>query len=216
MGAALAVAVAVAFSGCSAKTAKATQTVVQTVTQSASETPAVSDTGTDVATDSESAGPAETDTADPSDSPSGPVVIGPGHQGATLTLVDFFAPNSDWSQDSYDVASRKGLQGISANVSGCGQGDEHDLQLRLGDNYKTLTFYVGQANDSASSDQTLVVDVFTNSRQILSRKIPFNVVQPFNVPVSSVNAVVLSFHLDYNDRDCNGSLNPVIFSPVLS
>jgi hypothetical protein len=202
---------------CSGKTVKETTTVVQTVIPSATAVP----TDTESSSDPNAGSSVQTDdtgteSPTPTDISTGPVVIGPGRQGATLGLADFFDPSPDWSQDSYDVASRKGIQGISATVSGCASYGAKNLQLRLGDNYKTLSFSVGQANDSKSSDQTLVVDVFTNSRQVLSQKVPFNTIQSFTVPVLSVNAVILSFHLDFNSRDCGGSLNPVIFAPKIS
>jgi len=88
--------------------------------------------------------------------------------------------------------------------------------LRLGDYYKTLSFAVGQSNDSHRSDQILTVSVEANGRQIIVKNIPFNTVQPFMVPVMSVNALQINFYLNPQNSHCGGSVNAVLFKPVIS
>jgi hypothetical protein len=165
---------------------------------------------------SSGASPTDSSGASPTDSTTGPVVIGPGRQGSILTLADFFSPSSDWNEGSFDVAGRNGIQGIMAKIGGCASFETQDLELRLADRYKTLTFQAGQANDSLQGDQTLVVDVKANDRQVLTYKIPFNRIQSFTIPVTAVNSLVISFHLDDGTSNCRGSINAVIFQPMLA
>jgi hypothetical protein len=186
-------------------------TVTQTVTTSSSDSPsdAIDPTASD------SVDPSSDLSTDPlSESPSGPAVLPPGREGSTLTLADFFDPGSSWTEGSYDVASRKAVQGIYSPVSYCGSSNPRELELRLGDNYKTLSFSVGQTNDSDRSDEILTVAVKANGRQIIVKNLPFNTIQVFSVPVTMVNSLQVDFYI--SGDICVGSIDALLFKPVLS
>jgi hypothetical protein len=213
-----------AISGCSGSKPSAsggavTVTVVQTPSDSPSSTfPNPGSSATDTGTPTEDSSPTDSGTStegpDPSASTSGPVVIGPGRQGVPLSLADFFEPDSGWSEGSENVADRKGLQGIFSQVDCSGNPDV--LELRLEDNYKSLSFNVGQANNSRNVDQTLAVAVKANGKQVLVKNIPFNKLQNFTVPVAAVNALQIAFYLDPQNPNCGGSVVAVLYNAVLS
>jgi len=145
------------------------------------------------------------------------VVLGPNRSGSTLGLTDFFNPSTDWAEGSYDIASQKGLQGIAATISGCSADQGQSLELRLADYYKSLTFSVGQSNQSDANNQILTVSVTANGRQVQVKNIPFNTVQPFSVPVPSVNSLVITFYLNSEIENCGAaSVQAVLFKPVVS
>ncbi len=87
------------------------------------------------------------------------------------------------------------------------------LELRLARRFDQLSFSVGQDNASANSEQVLNVEVVTNGEQADLRKVPFDRVQPFEVPVSGVNAVVINFELD---EGCDDSVIAVVESLTVS
>jgi hypothetical protein len=55
---------------------------------------------------------------------------------------------------------------------------------------------VGQANDSETSDNAVVVDVVKNGTKIDSQSVRFDVVQPFDEDITDANSLKLQFHLD--------------------
>jgi hypothetical protein len=194
---------------------RVTVTVIQTPSDSPSST--FSDPGasaTDSGSSTDSSSPTETDTSTNSADPSNTPVLGPHHQGVPLALADFFEPDNYWSEGSENVADRKGIQGIFSAIESCD--NSRQLQLRLEDNYKSLSFNVGQANNSSSVDQTLTVAVKANGKQVLVRNISFNKLQSFTVPVSSVNALQIIFYLDPQNPNCGGSVVAVLYNAVLS
>jgi hypothetical protein len=165
------------------------------------------DTGTGASSD--------TDTASPTDTATGPVVVAPGRSGSTLTLADFFNPDDSWSEGSFDVADHKAVSGIADDISGCGDYYAKELELRLEDNYKRLDFSVGQTNGSKTSDQVLTVAVLANGRQIAVQNVPFNKIQSFSVPVTAVNSLKIDFYVQDNGN-CQGSVTALIFKPVIN
>lgn len=140
-------------------------------------------------------------------------MLGPGRSGSTLALADFFEPDSAWTEGSYDIADRKSLQGISATISSCSLSQALPLELRLADNYKTLTFEAGESNDSKVSDQTLTIAVQANGKQVTAKNIPFNRVQNFSIDVTSVNSLRLLFYIG---PDCGMSVNAIISKAIVS
>ncbi|MEV7663402.1 hypothetical protein [Paenarthrobacter sp. NPDC089316] len=111
-----------------------------------------------------------------------------------MSLSNFFEPDSSWTENRYDVADKSGVSGISTSISG--YSETSTLELRLANNFSTLTFNAGQANDSKSSDKILVVRVVGNGKQLDVRKVPFNTVQEISVPVKGVNALKIELSLD--------------------
>jgi len=94
-------------------------------------------------------------------------------------------------------------------VSGCGSYTQ-GIELRLGNNFKQLDFSVGQADNSANSDQNLSVEVLANNSQVEIRSVPFNEIQTFSIPVTGVNALKIRFGLDERVSECRGSVIGVI------
>lgn len=205
-------------SGCSggakpsASNGPVTVTVVQTPSDSPSST--LSDSG-DSTSDSVSPTDTATGSADAGGSATDTLVIDPPRHGVPLALANFFEPDNVWSEGSENIADRKGLQGIFAEISSCGN-YSRELELRLEDNYKSLSFSVGQANNSRNINQTLTVAVQANGSQVAIKNIPFNKLQNFTVPVTSVNALQIQFYLDSQNPNCGGSVVAVLYNAVLS
>lgn len=137
-----------------------------------------------------------------------------------LGLGSFFNPTG-WQENRYNVADKKLVQGIRGElVPACGDHPvSPELELRLGSAYRQLTFSVGQAQDSASSQRVMTVEVWTDNEKVDLRKVPFNKVQPFTVDVTGVSALRVRFVLDPEDRDatCSGEsiVSPVLFDATL-
>jgi hypothetical protein len=55
---------------------------------------------------------------------------------------------------------------------------------------------VGQANDSETSDNAVVVDVVKNGTKIDSQSVPFDAVQSFDEDITDANSLKLQFHID--------------------
>jgi hypothetical protein len=69
---------------------------------------------------------------------------------------------------------------------------------------------VGQANNSESSEQTLVVKVLGNGKQLDVHRVPFNTVQKVSVSIKGVNAVKVKLYLDPENRTSSDSVLAVI------
>jgi hypothetical protein len=136
-------------------------------------------------------------------------------EGRGLTLNDFFDPSSYWEEDRYDIAGQKDVQGIAAPVSGCGSYSQ-EIELRLGNNFERLEFSVGQADNSAESDQSLSVEILANNSQVEIRSVPFNEIQSFSISVTGVNALKIRFGLDERVPNCTGSVIGVITDAALT
>lgn len=136
--------------------------------------------------------------------------------GRKLTLSDFFNPSSAWEEDRYDIADAKDVAGIATLVQTCYSSDPREIELRLGNNFDTFSFSLGQANNSLSSDQNVSVEVVGNNAQLEIRSVPFNEVQSFEVPVAGVNALKIRMVLDDKVPNCRGSVIAVITDPVLA
>lgn len=126
----------------------------------------------------------------------------------TLGLADFFEPDSSWEESRYEVADQANVSGISKEIDTAYETQPERLELRLANNFETLNFTVGQANDSASSARTMVVQVLGNNKQLDVQRVPFNALQPISVPVTDVNAVVINIYLEQSDD--YDSVNAVI------
>jgi len=160
--------------------------------------------------------PTEDPPADSGEAPTSGPVLPSDSTGRTLTLADFFQPDPIWNGNRFDVADRRQLQGIGTDIVACNRDQGAKLELRLANNFKTLQFNVGQANNSAMSDQRLIVEVVGNNSQIDIRRIPFNVVQKISVPVSGVNALQVYFYLDDKVQSCgSGAVSAVLFDVTL-
>ena len=151
--------------------------------------------------DSSAAGASSVEPAAQSPSPTGPSVLNQA-SGRVLTLSDFFEPSDDWEENRFNIADKSQVQGIAAEISSCNRDAARLLELRLSNEYKTLTFSVGQANTSDASDQSLTVEVTGNNSQIDIRHVPFNKFQQFKEPVAGVNALQIRMYLDSAVTNC--------------
>ena len=116
--------------------------------------------------------------------------------GTVLGLSDFFEPPSSWVESRYEVADQADVLGISTEVTTSSEAQPEQLELRLANKFNQLDFVVGQANDSRSSSETLVVQVLGNDKQLDVQRVPFNTLQPISVTVTDVNAVKINLYLE--------------------
>lgn len=179
-------------------------------TQQATSEPAPTTTEAPEESPSASSTPASTSAAPTSDSASSPAadgatVLDAAQKGKPLTLADFFRPDASyWEENRFDVADQRDILGISAPISSCGASSygTKELELRLQNNFEKLTFSAGQANDSESSSDTLIVRVTGNGGQIDTKRIPFNETAVFDVPVTGVNSLKIEVFLDEEIENC--------------
>jgi hypothetical protein len=150
----------------------------------------------------------------------GASVLGPDKKGQKLGLSDFFNPSGPWTENRYDVADETGVSGMASDIEFCGIRDYDDsgkLEMRLGNNFDSMSFKVGQSNTSEASDQTLVVRVAGNNKQVDIWRIPFNEIQEFSFPVEDINALTIQFYLDDEVENCrqSGSVQAVMYDVEL-
>lgn len=146
------------------------------------------------------------------ESSSAPAVLRSGDTGRPLTLSDVFKSTDGWRDDRFDIANRSSLSGIGTEVTACYQDGAATLELRLAGEFNRLRMNIGQANTSGSSDQTLIAEVVSNGKQIDSRHIPFNTIQPFDEVVSGANALIIRVYLD--QTECSKSSTPSVIAVV--
>lgn len=143
-------------------------------------------------------------------------ILGAEQKGESLTLSNFFAHSDVWEENRYAVADLKDLTGIAGEIDGCGvdsYSDPEELELRLANNFDSLTFSAGQGNGSPSGDQVLVVRVEGNGGQLDIKRIPFNEVSSFDLDITDVNSLVIQAYLDDEIEDCsrNGESQAVLW-----
>lgn len=132
-------------------------------------------------------------------------------QGRDLTIDDFFEPPRELRQDLFNVATTSGAKGIGAELEGS-QGVQ--AELRLENRFHKLTFKVGQANSSKSSDLILRVGTYRDGKNDQLVDIPFNVVKPLEIDVSNVNALKIELiprPPEGKDPYISGSITAVMF-----
>jgi hypothetical protein len=59
-----------------------------------------------------------------------------------------------------------------------------------------MAFSVGQANDSVTADNTVIVDIVKNGNKIDSRPVPFDSEQRFDEDITDGNSVKILLHMD--------------------
>lgn len=202
------IAAVLALAACGAETAPQA-VVTQTVLATAS--PSVEPSATVSATPEESPTPTAAPTASLMDEDEASGILDDTARGQALALNDIFKADGQWYEDRYSVSDRSDIRALGTEVS-C-YGGTPSLELRLARRFDQLSFSVGQDNASANSDQVLIVEVVTNGEQSDLRKVPFDRVQPFEVPVSGANAVIIKFDLD---QDCDDSVIAVVESLTVS
>lgn len=129
------------------------------------------------------------------DSTDGPQVVPTSASGRTLGLADIFSTVGEWKEERYDISDTSNVFGLATTLSSCG-GSGVQLELRLAHRFSTLQMKVGQANNSMTSDDVVVVDVVKNGTKIDSQGVAFDVVQPFKEDVTDANSLKIAFQLD--------------------
>jgi hypothetical protein len=149
-----------------------------------------------------------------------PSSLGTQSSGVPLGLDDVFAATGEWQEDRWDIANRKELMGMGVALRGCGPDSAAELDLRLAHNFSRLDMRVGQANTSTDPDQRLVVEILSGGKQEEIRRVAFDELQPFTLPVESVNALGIRLYLDdegdSNDCGYDSSVVAVISDLVLT
>ncbi len=118
--------------------------------------------------------------------------------GRTLGLADIFATEGTWKEQRYDISDTRGIFGMATTLY-CNNSAQ--LELRLAHNFTKLKFDVGQANDSATADNTVIVDVIEGQTKIDSKPLPFDTVLPFEEDITGANSLKLEFHPDPKCED---------------
>lgn len=121
-------------------------------------------------------------------------VLDENASGQTLSLSDIFDVRGEWSESRFGVSDRSDIRGLGVPVSCFGDGAS--LEMRLARRFSGLEMSVGQANDSPSSGQVLVVEVEANGEQLDVRRVPFDQVQPIDLDIAGVNALRIVLTLD--------------------
>lgn len=173
-----------------------------------SEDPKVASTVTATATVTVTQSPPAT--SDPPPIDEGPTSVGPTPSeppppNTDLTTADAFKLDGNWTDDRYNIATRKQQKGMGVEVRTCSPdgGYAPSMEVRLENGFTGLAFEAGQANTSESSDQVLKVEVIGDGKQLEIRQIAFNRVQQFKeVNVSGVNALSFVLYLDDSVEDC--------------
>lgn len=119
-----------------------------------------------------------------------------------LGLDDFFNHSSSWEEGRWNVANRTNERGVAIRLS---SGSE--LELRLQNQFTTLSFDAGQANDSASSECLTKIDILVDGELRETREFGFNMIQEFaDVDVADGNAV----KLEVTNSNCSDTARVVL------
>lgn len=129
----------------------------------------------------------------------------PPVDGGELHLANFHKPEA-WEENLYDVADRRQVSGM-ASVVGCENYfvSGAELEIRMGNRYKLLTFSVGQGQDSETSDATMLVTITQNGKQTEVKKLRFGKVLDFSMNVTNVNALKIGFEVETPDSQSGNS-----------
>ncbi len=179
----------------SPSTSSASASKATTSAPSASATPSATASASASATASTSAGATDAASATASGNPSAEATTNgltpENSKGRELRLSDFQQPatGSSWEEKRYDVASTTNTMGVGTKLDWLHTGE---IELRLANKFQKVTFNVGQANDSESSDLLVRVAVFADGKEIETVDVPFNDAHPFDVNVANVNALKIT------------------------
>lgn len=127
-------------------------------------------------------------------------------------MADFFEAPEEWRDGRFDVASERGVTGISGPLRTCTEDDAKAeiLELRLANNFSRLSMRFGQGNDSEGSDAEVLVRVVGNGKFIDSGRVKFNRLETLTVSVPNVNALKIEVYLTGNQCSSSKSVNAVI------
>ena len=90
-------------------------------------------------------------------------------------------------------------------------GPQAVIELRPADRFSKLSFNIAQANNSQSSNASLIVDVIANADDKLdNHAIPFNKIQSFSENIADVGAVKIEFTVPCPQNSDEGSVVAVL------
>lgn len=195
------------LAGCGGDSAEPAPTVTVTSTVTVAADPPASDrtVGTDVSQAEDAAATAEPGTLDPSNT---------GDRELTLSDAARTDPEGDWRTDRFNIAEESDIRGNAVDLY-C-YSEPTELEFRLENKFTELTFAVGQANSSDSSDNEIKLEVLGDGDQIDVKNIAFNKVESFTIDVTGVNALRLGTAIDDEDSECFGDTTAVLFDMRLS
>lgn len=232
---ALAALALLAATGCSPTVPSDRSAEATPTTEISSPTPSDTASPSETPSSSDTASPSETPlTPSPSGTPLTPAPSTPGQTPAPssaeplptgpppvldraaanrdLATSDFFAIPVEWTGGQFDVASERGLTGISGPLRTCAE-DEASAQtfeLRLANQFSRISARFGQANNSESSDAEMLVRIVGNGTFIDSKRVKFNKLESIQVPVNGVNALKIQVFMTGKGCDENKVVNAVL------
>ena len=114
-----------------------------------------------------------------------------------------FRTTGTWDVDRFGIADRDDVRGWGVELFCHGQAAE--LELRMTHRFTKMTMQIGQSNDSPSSDQVVVVEIYKGTEQAEIRRIPFDTLTPFDISAEGVNAMTIQLYLDTEGENCSSS-----------
>lgn len=160
------------------------------------------------------------------DATSEPVSPAPTSGGAVpppgqVSFKTFYPIPEGWTEGTYPVGDRAAQFGVRTDLAGPCYSDtgEKELEIRPAYQRQRLTFTVGQATDSKSSQHTMTVRVYADNEPVSVGKVLPGRTQPFDIDLAKVYAVRIRFGVDRpaDGKDCAGSgiVSPVLYDGVL-
>ena len=140
----------------------------------------------------------ESDPEPSSDDTPRPPVLTKDASDRDLTTSDFFKKPEGWQDGRFSAAGKQDLPAVSGIVDDCQlEVDEYTpaVELRLANNFSTISMVVAQGDDSEQSDAVLNVRAEGNGTYKDTAHVAFNTTKSFSVPVNGVNAFKLQFWL---------------------
>lgn len=128
-----------------------------------------------------------------------------------VSLSAVFRKTEGWEEDRFGIADRDDVRGWGVELN-CYSADPAELELRLTHRFTRMTMQIGQGNDSLSSDQVVVVEIYKGAEQAEIRRITFDTLTPFDISAERVNAMTIQLYLDREAENCRagGSVIAVV------
>lgn len=160
-----------------------------------------------VSSDDDEPSDASMDDSSDSSSEETPEVLTTDSSGQVLGLAQVFSVIGDWDSERFSGAGQSDVRGTGLDLLGCYAsfdeaqsssygGGTGQLELRLDRKFERVTFNAFQTNASTSSDETLVVEVLAGGEQVDIRRIAFDKLQDFDLPIAGKNAVKIRVFLE--------------------
>lgn len=155
---------------------------------------------------------------EPADDASTPPELGPDDAGRTLTLQDVrnrneLRDNHGFADDTYKVGSTPTV-GIGGTVEGCGRDRTVIMDLRPAQQFKTLSFRLGQdvnATETGSTNLTLVSQIWGNDNEVLvTKRAKITSSTTVEADIEEVVVAQIVLYVDNTDCDLGSKVTAVI------